>query len=94
MVREYINFFMKMHMQWSKEDGSNSFSWTLIISRLPCFEKLNLSQLQLYIKAQTMTQFAVCRNYKRTILTWSTEGKVVFLYFTHVKDPYWFAEVE
>ena len=42
--REYINFFIQMYMQWSKDDGSTSSSRTLIITRLPCFEKLALSK--------------------------------------------------
>ena len=53
---EYINFFMQMYMQQNKDDGSTSFFRTLIISRLPRFEKLAQSQFQLYIEAQTLTQ--------------------------------------
>ena len=34
---EYINFFMKMYMQWSKDDCSTSSSQKLIIPRLPRF---------------------------------------------------------
>ena len=49
--REYINFFMKMYMQWSKDGSSNSSSRILIIPRLPSFEKLALLKLQLYIEA-------------------------------------------
>ena len=42
-----------------------------------------------------MTQCFVCRNFKSTILIWDAEGKEnVFLYFTYVKDLYWFAEAE
>ena len=40
--REYINFFIIMYMQWSKDGGSTSSSRTFIIPRLPCFEKLDL----------------------------------------------------
>ena len=54
--REYINLFMKMYMQWINYDGSTSSSRTLIIPCLPSFEKLALSQFQVYIEAQTMTQ--------------------------------------
>ena len=39
---EYINFFMKIYMQWRKYDGSTSSSQTLIIPRLTHFEKLAL----------------------------------------------------
>ena len=60
--REYINFFIQMYIQWRKDDGSTSSSQTLIIPRLPCFGKLDLSQFQLYIEAQTMTRCFVCRN--------------------------------
>ena len=56
---EYIDFFIKIYMQWSKYDSSTSSFLTLIIPRLPRFDKLNLSQFKLYIEAQTMTQFAI-----------------------------------
>ena len=59
---------------------------------MPRFEKLALSQFQLYIEAQTMTNCFMCLNLKDTILIRATEGKEFFLYFTRVKDPYWFAE--
>ena len=45
--REYIDFFMQMYMQWSKDDGSTSSFLKFIILRLPCFEKLALSQFNL-----------------------------------------------
>ena len=91
--REYINFFIIMYMKWSKDDGSTSSSQTFTITRLPCFEKLALSPFQLYIKTQTTTQCFVCCNCKKNILIRSAEGNFYF-YFTHVKDPYWFMEVE
>ena len=47
----------------------------MIIPRLPRFEKMALSKLQLYIEAQTMTQCFVCRNFKKTNLIRYTEGK-------------------
>ena len=40
---EYIDFFIQMYMQWSKDDGYNSSFQELIIPRMPCFEKLALS---------------------------------------------------
>ena len=43
MDHEYINFFMKMYIQWSKYDGYTSSYQTLMIPRLTCFEKLPLS---------------------------------------------------
>ena len=54
--REYINFFIIMYMQWSKDDGYTSSYRTLIIPHLPRFEKLALSQFQLYIEAKINTQ--------------------------------------
>ena len=42
-----------------------------------------------------MTQCFVCCNCKNTIFIQDDASKEkVFLYPTHVKDPYWFAEVE
>ena len=52
---EYINFFMKMYIQWSKDDNSTSSFQTFIIPRLPRVEKLYLSQFQLYIEVQAIT---------------------------------------
>ena len=43
---------MQIYMQWSKYDGSTSSFQKLIIPRLPRFEKLALSQFQLYIEAK------------------------------------------
>ena len=86
---EYINFFMQMYMQLSKDESSTSSYRTLIITHLPRFEKLDLSQLQLYIEAQTTTQCFVCRNFKKIILIRASAGKdKVLFYFTHVEDPY------
>ena len=74
---------MKKFMQWSKYDSSTSSSRRLIIPRLPRFEKLILSQLQLYIEAQTMTQCFVCRNFQKTILILAAEGKdKIFVSYT------------
>ena len=47
---EYIDFFMKIYMQWSKDDASTSSFRTFIIPRLPLFEKLDLSQFKVYIE--------------------------------------------
>ena len=57
--REYINFFIIIYMRCRKDDSSYSSSQTLILLRLPRFEKLALSQFQLYIEAQTMNQYFV-----------------------------------
>ena len=73
--REYINFFMQMFMQWIKDGSSTSSFRTLIIPRLPRFEKLSLSQLQLYIETQTTTQCFMCCKYQNIILNRSSEGK-------------------
>ena len=61
----YINFFIKMYIQWSKDNWYNLSSRTLIIPRLPCFENLALLQFQLYTEAQTITQCFVCHNYQK-----------------------------
>ena len=79
---EYINFLINIYMKLSKDNGSTSSSWTLIIQRLPGFDKLALSQFQLYIVNQTTTQCFCCRNFKKTILVWSDEGKDFFVFYT------------
>ena len=70
-----INLFMQMNIQWSKDDGSTSSSWTLSILRLPCFEKLYFSQFQLYIEAETTNQYFVWRNCKKTTVVRAAAGK-------------------
>ena len=50
--REYIDFFMKIHMQWSKDNGYTSSNQKLIIECLPHFEKLVLSQFKVYIEVE------------------------------------------
>ena len=57
--REYIDFFTNIYMQWSKDDGSTSSFQKFIVIRLPCFEKLSLSQFKVYIETETMTHFFV-----------------------------------
>ena len=47
---EYINFFMKMYIQWIKDNGYTSSSRTLSILCPTRIEKLALSQFQLYIE--------------------------------------------
>ena len=69
---------MKMYIQWSKYDGYTSFFQKLIITRLPCFEKLALSQFKVYIKTETMTHRFVCCNFKKTIIIRSSKVKKVF----------------
>ena len=91
---EYIDFFIKIYMQWRKDDGSTSSFWTLRIPRLPRFEKLDLSQLKVYIETETMTHCFVCCNCEKTILNKSPEGKERVLYSTHVKNSYWFAKID
>ena len=49
---EYINLFMQMYMQWSRDDGSTSSFRKLIIPHLPCFDKLSLSEFRLYIETE------------------------------------------
>ena len=72
-----------MYMQWSKDDGYNLSSQTLIITCLPRFEKLALSQFQLHIEAQTTNQSFVCRNRQKTIVIRAAAGKYkVFVSYT------------
>ena len=85
---------MEMYIQRIKYNGSILSSQEFIIPRLPRFEKLDLSQFQVYIEAQKMTHCFVCNNCKKTIVIRADEGKYKVLYLTHVKDPYWFKEVE
>ena len=66
---------MQIYMQWRKDDGFPVSSQKLIIPCLPRFDKMDLSQFQLYIEAQTMTQCFVCCNFKNTILIGVVEGK-------------------
>ena len=74
---------MPVYIQWIKDGGSTSSFRTLIIPRLPRFEKLYYSQFQLYIEAQITTECFVCRNFKKTILIRAAEGKEkVFVFYT------------
>ena len=74
---------MQMYMQWIKEDGSTSSFRTFIIPRLPCFDKLALSQFKVYIETETTTQCFVYCNFQKTILIRSAEGKErVFVFYT------------
>ena len=83
VYHEYINFFMKMYIQCIKDDGSTSSSQTLHIPRLPRFEKLALSQFELYIESQTTTQCFVCHNWKKTIIIQASEGEeIIFVFYT------------
>ena len=75
IYRKYINFFMQMQMQWSKEYGSTSSSQTLSLPRLYRFEKLDLSQFQFYIESETMTQCFFCHNCKTNIIIQAAAGK-------------------
>ena len=59
---------MHIYIQWGKDNVSTLSSQILSILRLPRFEKLYLSQFQLYIEAQTVTQYFLCRNCKNTIV--------------------------
>ena len=80
---EYIYFFVKIYFQWSKDDGSTSSFQTFIIPSLPRFEKLTLSQFNLYIETETMTRLFVCCNSQKTVLIRYAEGKErVFVFYT------------
>ena len=78
---EYIDFFMKIYMQWIKGNGYTSSDQKLIIECLPHFEKLALSQFKVYIEVEKMTQCYVCHNCKISIFIQSSnvkEGVFVF----------------
>ena len=80
--REYIYFFMQMYTQWSKDNGYTSSFRKLIITHLPSFEKLDLSQFKLYIETETMTHCFVCCNPQNNILVRSAEVKErVFVFY-------------
>ena len=81
---EYINFFIIMYMRCSKDDGSFSSSQTLIIKRLPHFEKLGLSQFKVYIETETMSYYFVWCNCQKNILIKSAEGKESFFCILHM----------
>ena len=79
---EYIEFFMKMYMQWIKDDGSTSSSRTLIIPPLPRFEILALSKFQLYIETETMTPCFVCCNFPRRLFSFDLlKSEKIFFVF-------------
>ena len=73
---EYNNFFMQMHIHWSKDNSYTSLYQTFIIPRLPRFEKMDLSQFQLYIETETMIKCFLCCSCHKTVLNRSSEVKV------------------
>ena len=79
--REYIDFFMKIYMQWSKYNGYTSSNQKLIIKCLEHFEKLALSQFKVYIEVETMTHCYVCDNCLKSIFIRSANVKKVFFVF-------------
>ena len=83
--REYIDFFIQIYIQWSSDN---------IIECLPHFEKMALSLFKVYIEVEKMNQYYVCDNCNMSIFIQSSNDKEGFLYFTDVRDPYWFAKVE
>ena len=72
---DYIDFFMQIYMQWGKDDGYTSSFQTMIIPRLPRFEKLALSQFKVYNETETISHCFVCCNCQNDILIRSSEGK-------------------
>ena len=68
-------------MQWSSNKSYNSYNQKLIIECLPHFEKLDLSQLKVYIEVETMNHFYVCNNCKMSIFIQSANVKEGFLVF-------------
>ena len=70
--REYIDFFMQIYMQWSSNNS---------IEYLPHFEKMALSQFNVYIEVEKITHCYVCDNCKNSIFIQSSsvkEGVFVF----------------
>ena len=65
--REYIDFFMKIYMQWSKDNGYTSSNQKLIIECLPNFGKMALSQFKVYIEVETTNHCYVCDNCQNSI---------------------------
>ena len=82
---EYIDFFIQIYIQ-CRSDKS--------IECLPHFEKMALSLFKLYIEVEKMTQCYVCDNCNMSIFIQYYNDKEGFLYFTDVKNPYWFVKVE
>ena len=79
---------MQMYMEWNRDNGSTSSSQTLIIPRLPRFENMVLSQFNLYIETQKMTQCIVCRDCKNNILIRAPEGKEKVFSILHMLRIY------
>ena len=75
---------MQIYMEWRKDNSSTSSIQKLIITRLPCFEKLDLSQFKVYIETETMTHFFVCYNFQKIILIQSAEGKERIFFILHL----------
>ena len=76
--REYIDFFVKIYMQWSKDNGYTSSNQKLIIECLPHFDKLALLPFKVYIEVETMTRCYVCDNFQKSIFIRSTKVKEGF----------------
>ena len=76
--RGYIDFFMQIYMQWSKDNGYTSSNQKLIIECLPHLEKLAFSKFKLYFDVETMTHCYVCDNCQMSIFIQSTNVKEGF----------------
>ena len=72
----FIDFFMQINMQWSKDNGYPYSNQKLFIECLPHFEKLALSKLKVYIEVETMTHCYVCNNSQMS----------VFVQYANVKE--------
>ena len=64
--REYIDFFIQIYEKWSSDN---------IIKCLPHFEKMALSQFEVYIEAGKRTQCIVCNNCNMSIFIQSSNVK-------------------
>ena len=67
--REYIDFFMQIHEQWSSDNS---------IECLSHFEKLDLSQFKVYIEVEKTTHCYVCDNCQMSIFIQSSNVKEGF----------------
>ena len=64
---EYIELFVQIYMQWSKDNSYTSSNQKLTIECLPHLEKLDLSQFKVYIEFETMTRCYVCDDCQKSI---------------------------
>ena len=80
--RKYIDFFMQMYMQWSKDNGSTSSFRKLIIPRLPSFEKL-VFQNSIYILKLKQQPSVLCVVIAKRLFSFNLlKVKISFVFYT------------